>query len=665
MTAPALRLISRGSRLARVQVEEVIPRLAAALPDATFTRQIVTTPGDRDLKVSLTDPSVPDDFFTRDLDEAMRRGEADIGVHSAKDLPQHPVPGIAVAALLPALDIRDALVLRAGVAPDAVRVIGTSSPRREVEILRLHPAAKLKPLRGTIEQRLEQLDRGDYDAILVAACALVRLGLESRLGHYLPYDPAPQQGRLALTVPSDRPDLLRALRALDVRRRAGLVALVGCPADAGLLGRKAEAYLRAADVVFHDRLVPESIVRGLGDRAVAVGKCGGKPSTPQSEIHRQMLHAAEAGRLVVRLHGGDPAIFGHLAEELDFLHAWNLRTDVVPAVSAMQVAAARAQAPLTFRGAGHRVTLLSARPTAGYDPGSLPAPGHGHLAVYMGVAEMEQVDRKLREAGWPADTPVVAGERLGAPDERTVATTLAGWRALDLQSPAVFLVGPRAAGAAEATLFTGTDPDHFLRHGPLIPWPMIRLQARPLTERADQLRALLPGVRGVIFPSRFAVECVVEALMRDGDVRALAGKTLLAVGPATAAELARHGLRADGAADNLHGVRQLREQLPAGFAGRYLYPCSDAAPQQERADALRGNGIELAPAVCYDNITCAAAALPRQPFGRVLFTSSSTVRAYFAAYPGEREAQRAWLAVGPSTARALEELNLEAEVIDS
>jgi uroporphyrinogen III methyltransferase/synthase len=665
MTAPSLRLISRGSRLARVQVDEVLPQLAPLFPDATFTKQIVTTPGDRDLKIALTDPSVPEDFFTRDLDEAMRRGEADIGVHSAKDLPQHPVPGITVAALLPALDIRDALVVRRGLASDAIRVIGTSSPRREAEILRLHPGATLKPLRGTIEQRLALLDQGDYDAILVAACALIRLGLADRIDHHLPYDPSPQQGRLALTVRDDRPDLLRALRRLDVRRRAGLVALVGCPADPALLGRQAETYLREADVVLHDRLIPESIRGRLGSKAIAVGKAGGQASTPQSEIHRLMLHAAEKGQLVVRLHGGDPGIYGHLAEELDFLHAWNLRTDVVPAVTAMQVAAAHAGVPLTYRGEGHRVTLISARPTPGYDPGTLPAPSLGHLAVYMGVAEMEAVDRKLREAGWPADATVVVGERLGHVDERIRRATLGDWRGLDVRSPAVFLIGPKASPGPAATLFTGTDPDHFLKHGPLLHWPLIKLVALPLAERVAHLQRLRPAVRGVIFPSRFAVQSVVEALLAEGDVRSLAGLTLLAVGPATADELARHGLRADGAADNLYGVRALREKLGAEFAGRYLYPCSDAAPQQERQDALRGHGIELAPALFYRNVACPPPALPQRPFDRVLFTSSSTVRVYFDAYPQELQSARTWLAVGPSTAKALEERNLEPEIIES
>jgi hypothetical protein len=154
---------------------------------------------------------VPQDFFTRDLDRALLEGTADLAVHSAKDLPQVPVPGLTIAALLPARDIREAFVVRKGLAESDVRSIGTSSPRREAELRKYMPGVILKPLRGTIHQRLTQLDAGDYDALVVAACALERLGLADRITSYLPFESVPQQGRLALVVRSDRHDLIQRL----------------------------------------------------------------------------------------------------------------------------------------------------------------------------------------------------------------------------------------------------------------------------------------------------------------------------------------------------------------------------------------------------------------------------------------------------------------------
>lgn len=664
MVAAHLIVATRQSPLARAQTEEALAVLRTVLPPGlTLDVRPLDTPGDRDLRTPLTDPGVPDDFFTRDLDRALLEGRADLAVHSAKDLPRQPVAGLQVAALLPARDIREALVLRPGLTTATFRTVGTSSPRRDAEIRKLYPEARPVPIRGTIQQRLAQLDAGGFDAVIVAACALERLGLTERISAYLPFEPVPQQGRLAITVRADRHDLLAALRALDVRRTAGLVALVGCPADPALQSHRAETYLRQADVVFHDRLIPDELRLQIRGRAVAVGKVGGGPSTPQAEIHRLLLQEAEQGRLVVRLHGGDPGVYGHMGEEIDFLTAWNIRCDVVPALSAAQVAAAHARAPLTHRGSGHRVTLVTAQPGAGHEEAPLPGPDIGNLAVYMGVRQAARVAAKLAEAGWPGDTPIVVGERLGYSDERIRHTTSAELAALDLETPAVFLVGLRSFPSQQFTLFTGTDPDHFLRHGPLLHWPLIRLESRPLAERRQRLGELLPGVRGLLFPSRFAVQSFLEALLQDGDVRALHGKLVLAVGPATEQELRQHGLRADGAADNLGGVQSLAGRLTPEFIGRFLYPCSDASPQADRIASLRAHGIELVPSVFYENREMPPRDLPRLPFNRVLFTSTSTVHAYFRHHPGERSATRTWLAVGPSTLKALQELNLQAETL--
>ena len=666
MVASRLIVVARASRLARVQTEEALLAVRPLLPaDWTVEVRHAETPGDRDLRTPLTDPTVPDDFFTRDLDRALLAGEADLSVHSAKDLPQRAVPGLHIAALLPARDVRDALVIRRGCDPTSIRIIGTSSPRREQELRKLHPTAELKPVRGTIEQRLHQLDAGDFDAVVIAACALERLGLAARITEFLLVDPAPQQGRLALVVRDNRKDLIELLRPLDVRQSAGLVALVGCPAEADLISHRAERYLERADIILHDRLLPDEILRRYAGRLVAVGKTGGGPSTPQVEIHRRMLHEAESGKLVVRLHGGDPGIYGHLGDEIEFLTQWNLRFDVVPALTAAQVAAAHAHAPLTHRGFNHRFTLATARPGAGFEDVPFTGPEVGPLAMYMGVASVADVADKLRQAGWPPATTILAAERIGYPDERLQRMTLAELPDSAVEAPATFLVGLPNFPPPNYTLFTGTDPDHFLAHGPLLPWPLIQLEATPLADRIAHLDTSLDSANGAIFPSRFAVQTFMEALLATRDVRRLAGKKLLAVGPATAAELRRYGLRADAAADNLGGVRALSGHLTPEFHGEFLYPCSDAAPQPERIAALRQHGIALRPLVFYRNVRQPVRPLPRLPFSRVLFTSTSTVQAYFEGHPEELKSARTWLAVGPSTAEALTALGVRAEIIRS
>gem|GEM_PF-575183 len=681
-----IRIASRQSPLALLQVDEALDALRPHLPtELVIERLSASTIGDHDLTTPLTDASIPDDFFTRELDTILLVGDADMVVHSAKDLPADIPAGIEVACLLPAADIRDVLVMKPGASGEPT-VIGTSSARREAYIRERWPDAAVQPIRGSIQQRLEQIDAepgpdgaNAFDALITAACAMDRLELADRITSYLPYDPTPDQGRLAVTVrtpvagsPTESADreLLAALRRADIRRRAGLVVLLGCPADLTLLPQRARNYLAAADLVLHDRLVPTSLIDELGDRAVSVGKTGGEPSIPQSEIHRRLLNEAESGKLVVRLHGGEPGILGHLGETLEFLSGWRIRCDVIPAVSAAQTTAAHARTALTHRHAGRSITFRSGH--GGYADQPLPGPDQGHQAIYMGVGQRERITNELLAAGWPAETSTIVGERIGYEDEAIHYLKLRELATAELATPAVILVGPVGFPHLGYTLFTGTDPEIFLRYGPLLNFPLIRLVGRPLAERQAAFAAALPEIDGIIFPSRFAVGCVIEALFASGasgasgssgDVRQLAGKRLLAVGPATAAALAEHGLRADAAPDNFGGAAALASELGPEFQGRYLYPCSSAAPTEKRVAAMAAAGIELQPEVFYTNESVRHERLPRLPFPRVLFTSGSTVRSYFTQFPAEREADRRWIAVGTSTLKVLDELGVSGEIL--
>lgn len=656
-----LRILSRGSPLARLQVDEALPSLRSVFPDTDFRVEIAETIGDRDQKTALTDATVPTDFFTRELDHAQLSGEIDLVIHSAKDLPDPLPEGLTVAAMLPARDTRDILVVREGVDLSNGGVIGSSSPVREAAIREKFPKAECKAIRGSIGRRLEQVDDGSYDALITAGCAMQRLGLEDRITEWLDYETTPLQGRLAITVRSDRKDLLEPLKRIDVRRTAGLVALVGCPADARLLGGQARELIEAADLVLRDRLLPKAVVAPLGDKCEYVGKKGHSHSTTQAHIHRRILHEAEAGKLVVRLHGGEPGILGHLGETLDFCESWKLRTEVVPAATAAQLAAARARCSLTHRHEGRSITFLSGHNgLADHAPEAL-TPDHGHLAMYMGVRDIAAIRDRLLEAGWPQTAPVSVGQNLGNPDETLIFSDLRHIHREELKSPAVLLVGPRPHHQP-ATLFTGTDPGKFLKHGPLLPFPMIELAPLPLAERADRLRSALDAWDGLVFPSTPAVEWTMEALMDFADVRALAGKQLLAVGPVTADALRRFGLRADAAPKDFGGAAALAE-LPGLEPGVYGYPTSDQSPVERRQQAFEGTGVDLDPLVLYHNRPVRHPALPSQPFDRVLFTAASAVRAYFDTFPDEKTADRDWLAVGTSTLAALDKAGVPGRIV--
>jgi uroporphyrinogen-III synthase len=139
---------------------------------------------------------------------------------------------------------------------------------------------------------------------------------------------------------------------------------------------------------------------------------------------------------------------------------------------------------------------------------------------------------------------------------------------------------------------------------------------------------------------------------------------VLAVGPATAREIEQMGLRAYVAPADFGGLGSLLEKIDGSVTGTYLYPCSEAAPTESRADEARKRGIELMPFAFYENEPCSPGPLPAQPFSQVLFTSPSTVASYFTNYPDEIHSSRAWLAIGPSTKEALRQIGLKGVMID-
>lgn len=201
-----LRIAARSSRLSQIQVQEVMDRV----PDLPFTIRLLSSYGDKALGISLLDGEAPDDMFTRELDSALMKGDADIAIHSAKDLPEKLHPGLEVIALYEAFDKSDSLVSKGNKSlrelPAGSR-IGTSSPLRRKELLSVRPDLQVVGIRGPIEDRIEQVRRGDIDAAIVATCALKRLGLEDEIAEVLPFSTHPMQGRLAVTARKGRNDL--------------------------------------------------------------------------------------------------------------------------------------------------------------------------------------------------------------------------------------------------------------------------------------------------------------------------------------------------------------------------------------------------------------------------------------------------------------------------
>lgn len=237
----------------------------------------------------------------------------------------------------------------------------------------------------------------------------------------------------------------------------GTVTLVGGgPGDIDLLTLGALKALRAADVVLHDRLAPEAALDECRDDCllVPVGKVPRGKCTPQEEINRLLVEHARAGRVVVRLKGGDPFVFGRGGEEWQACVEAGVSVQVIPGVTSSVAAPALAGIPVTHRAVSRGFTVVSGHVPPG-DPRSdvnwsALARTNTTIVILMGVKYLPEITAELRGAGLPDDVPAAVVEDAASQRMRVVHATLASVAdeavAADVRPPAITVIGPVAAG---------------------------------------------------------------------------------------------------------------------------------------------------------------------------------------------------------------------------
>ncbi|MFH1868611.1 MAG: hydroxymethylbilane synthase [Candidatus Omnitrophota bacterium] len=208
-----IRIGSRPSRLAHAQVKE----LMELFPGVSYEIIPIKTEGDRDKITPLIDREATD-FFTGDIEKSLINGDVDAAIHSAKDLEDSIPLGLTIAAITRSISPYESLVSTGGLKLSELRpgaVIGTSSKNRRSAILRFRGDLVVKDIRGDIDERIAKLDKGMYDAIVVAHAALLRLRLYDRIAEVISTDvinPHPLQGKLAVQVRGDRKELIDLFR---------------------------------------------------------------------------------------------------------------------------------------------------------------------------------------------------------------------------------------------------------------------------------------------------------------------------------------------------------------------------------------------------------------------------------------------------------------------
>ena len=535
---PTLTIGTRTSALALWQTNYVIDALQAAWPGLLCEITPFVTQGDKTQASGKPLPSIGGKgVFTLELEAALRSGGIDLAVHSLKDLPVEDAPGLMIGAISSRADVRDVLVARnhwtlATLPPGAV--VGTSSTRRAAQLLLARPDLTIKSIRGNVGTRIAKVQQGDYDATVLAAAGLERLGLVDAITEWLTLDvmlPAPGQGALAVQCRADDPVIRELLAVID------------------------HAATRAA--VSAER----QFLHELGGGCSAPVAAYATATTPATGLHLCAFVASPDGQRVVRVQGeGDAATLGsQLAQQAlaQGVASWLAIHPGLP----MQPASAR---PLR----GKRVVVTRAREQAGPLCEQLADVGATPLLIPMiqiaplpDQTRLDQVIQALPTYDWLIFTSI-----------NTVAVFWARWLALGGQAfPPDLRVAAVGAATADALRQQGVEPafvpPEFMAEqianglGPLdgarilLPQAAIArhalaellrtqgaqvdtlpvYQTLPAVLEPAALTELQQGVDVIIFTSPSTVHNFVAALQQQGiDQKILQNSQIFCIGPVTA-----------------------------------------------------------------------------------------------------------------------------------
>ena len=664
----SIKIGSRESRLAQVQVQEVLSQ-AGGLP---CPHELLTfkTKGDIDKTTPLaTNPG--DDFFTDTLDEALLKKQIDITVHSAKDLPQKLNEGLKIFALTKASDETDSWVSPYSLEdlPPNAR-IGTSSLLRAQHIKILRPDVTLVDIRGTIEDRLDLLRKGRVEGLIVATCALKRLGLEKHIHAILPWEAAPLQGQLAVVGRREDWELEKIFADIDVRRGYGQVFLVGAgPGDPKLITLKAIEALEKADCVFYDYLADPSLLKYAPKAEhIYVGKRKGKHTLSQEKLSRQLKDKAVQGKNVVRLKGGDPLIFGRGADEIAYLRSYHVPVQVVPGVSSATGIPSVLGVPLTARGVSSSVAFVSAYGGSEDDQNSkdedVIVPQAGTIVFFMGLSQINRIVRALLKAGWSKASPIMIISNGTKPDQVVVQGTLADIEKLafscSLEAPALIVAGETVkfyqGQPQKIFLHCGTHPEKYTRFGRIIPWPMIQIE--PVVLDGRQKRAFTDDFDQsdfIILTSPAAVEHFMKTILALKPVNALLRKHFIVIGSQTAQVLEDFGVEAQivSAEETSEDLFNLIVRAINLDGVNILFPRS-SLPNPFLKEALKHKGALVKEWTIYNNVKPPKRPLPEMSVDGIIFTSPSTFRNFLQDY-GAISSSWQILAKGLVTAQSLQE----------
>jgi uroporphyrinogen III methyltransferase/synthase len=455
----------------------------------------------------------------------------------------------------------------------------------------------------------------------------------------------------------------------------GKVYLVGAgPGDAGLLTLKGYRLLCRADVILYDYLIPAELLLFAepGAELICVGKSAGCHSLPQSQINELLIDRANAGKLVVRLKGGDPYLFGRGGEEAQACAEAKIDFEVVPGISSAIAAGCYAGIPATHRDYASSVAIVTGHRK---DKTTLEIPRADTVIFLMGVSNIAKIIGLLLDAGWSAETKIAGVEHGTCYNQRIITGTLSDFvektGKAGLRPPAVFIVGSVVElgetlnwfAKKSNVLVLGSHPEKYEHLGNIVHRQIIDCVPLDDYSKADAVIAGIGRFDWLIFTSVNGVKFFFERLHKAGkDTRKLAKIRFAAIGQTTAEKLGEFGILADIVPQTESSAGLLGEFKKLDMQQhQVLIPCSQIA-SDELPNGLTSMGAVVEKLTVYKTIEIEPAEIDFDYIDKLLFTSGSTVRAFINRY-GQVPAGIEVYCLGLPSLREAQKYGIRAEVL--
>ncbi|MFC1633296.1 uroporphyrinogen-III C-methyltransferase [Planctomycetota bacterium] len=421
----------------------------------------------------------------------------------------------------------------------------------------------------------------------------------------------------------------------------GKVYLIGAgPGDFELITLKGYKLICQADVILHDHLIPVELLQLAKAQAevISVGKFAGRHTIPQDRTNALLIEKAGEHRMVVRLKGGDPFVFGRGGEEVEACAEAGIDFEVVPGITSALAVPSYAGIPPTHRDFTPNVAIVTGHRR---DEKELEIPNAGTIIFLMGVSNIQKIVNALLELGWSPQAKIAAVEKGTFYNQRVITGTLESFvqtvQEAGLCTPAIFIVGKVVElheklnwfGTKPAILVLGTNPERYMHLGTIVHRPIIKCVD---LENYSKLEDILKDLRGfdwLVFTSSNGVRFFFARLHRCGfDARALGAMNVAAIGEATAQQLKDFGILADLVPTTESSAGLLEEFSKLDMKNKKILLPRATIASGELPRGLIELGAEIEEAPVYKTVEMEPVDVDFDHIDQILFTSGSTVRAF-------------------------------------